>query len=486
MKTVSLALFFKSTSQLQASCEPIANVFKAGTITYVADENHAEDVQQYFPKQSVNIFNSEEFLLRSTVFNLSDVQKSFTAFLSKLKSSTLIFIEMSWMIRSPSAAVYAIHFYKLMEDLCEHYELKICYLFNSSLLLDEMLLNALKSQPHLWLEGKVTNNPYYVPIDTLIKKKNRAQFNYWMQQLQPDFDSGQTQNISGKIQPIYNLNNAPAAPIAQNSEEGGWKIRCLGKLKVYREYGELINWNSKHGSTRKMKTLFAYLLFKGEKGAAAEELADMLWPEEDFDVSANRLHQTIRLLKLVLSPELKVKKETSPFIIREGKFYHLALPQDSWIDLTMFQELCFRGNAHFKNKNFKEALICYQGAERMYLGELFQDIPKKYIDNYEHDWCYSRRQWYKEMHQKLLLESSIMYRSLNDITNALAACDKALSIEPYSEKITQEKLQVLFDAQRKDAFQRQYKVYAKTLEKFDLGLPSKEMTAFYKKYADKF
>jgi hypothetical protein len=67
--------------------------------------------------------------------------------------------------------------------------------------------------------------------------------------------------------------------------------------------------------------------------------------------------------------------------LHQNNRYYLTLPPDSWIDLPMFQELCFKGNEHFQQQQFGQALIVYQAAERLYQGDLLTDLPQKYLDN---------------------------------------------------------------------------------------------------------
>lgn len=87
----------------------------------------------------------------------------------------------------------------------------------------------------------------------------------------------------------------PFQTMTAQTNEGRWKIRCLGEVRIYRENGQLIDWNTKAGATRKLKTLFAFLLIRGEKGANTEELADLLWSEADsIEQSLNRLYHAIR------------------------------------------------------------------------------------------------------------------------------------------------------------------------------------------------
>jgi DNA-binding SARP family transcriptional activator len=175
----------------------------------------------------------------------------------------------------------------------------------------------------------------------------------------------------------------------------------------------------------------------------------------------------------------------SPFIIHQNDRYYLSLPPDSWIDLPMFQELCFKGNDHLKHHNLEQALICYQSAERLYQGDFLTDIPQKYIENTEQDWCWSRRFWYRDMHYKLLHSIANIHRQKGNISEALSYCDKALAIEPNSEPAHREKLLSLKAANRLDAVQRQYRLYCESLKKFDMGQPSKEMKELYTKILEK-
>ena len=48
----------------------------------------------------------------------------------------------------------------------------------------------------------------------------------------------------------------------------------------------------------KTKTLFAYLLQQGGKGAQTDDLADLLWPDANsMEAARNRLYHTVRCLR---------------------------------------------------------------------------------------------------------------------------------------------------------------------------------------------
>ena len=399
---------------------------------------------------------------------------------------------MTWAVRTPSSAIYLRNFEIELQKLTEQYPLSICCLYNESILLDEQLLLGLQAHPYIFTSEGLKVNPHYLPPLVFQQNTLRSQFNYWISQIEPKRNSEPIkpseipipQYDSEYTEPIYHIDKTLFSRIAQ-SDEGRWKIRCLGELKVYRNNGQMIEWDTKGGATKKVKTLFSYLLFKGEKGASIEELADLLWSDTlDMTQSANRLYHTIRCLRLVLEGKESNLRQ-SPFIIHQNTHYYLTLPQDSWIDLPMFQELCFKGNEHFQHQNLEQSLICYQSAERLYQGDLLTDIPQKYTDNTEHDWCWSRRFWYRDMHHKLLHNMANIHRQLGNISEALHCCDKALAIEPCSEPAHREKLLSLKAANRLDAVHRQYRLYCESLKKFDMGVPSKEIKDLYSKITSK-
>ncbi len=266
--------------------------------------------------------------------------------------------------------------------------------------------------------------------------------------------------------------------IATDTNEGRWKISCFGELRIRRENGEIIDWNTKAGATKKLKTIFAFLLLRGEKGATLEELADLLWPDSDStEASLNRLYHSINYLRIILQPNATAKN--SPFVVQQSSVYFLKLPYDSWIDIPMFQELCYKGNQHFKEGNLEQAKICYESAERIYRGQLFNDIPLKYVENNDNDWCWSKRSWFHDMYQKLLYSLASIHRQMGQLSQAIYYCDKVLADEPTLEAAQKEKLLALSASGRIDALHRQYKIYSESLRKFNLGTPSQEIKEIY-------
>ena len=151
----------------------------------------------------------------------------------------------------------------------------------------------------------------------------------------------------------------------------------------------------------------------------------------------------------------------------------------TWLDYPMFQELCYQGNALVQDGDLQEGIVAYQSAERLYPGDFLADIPLEYAANEEFDWCWGRRYWFKEMHLKMLSSLSALYRQTQQLAEALTYADKALRLEPCSEIAHREKMLALHAANRRDAVERQYRLYLHSLERFGMGEPSSAVTGLY-------
>lgn len=448
---------------------------------YICDQNSLTNTAKEFKdvESKIEVFSSVDFHLRDQVVRAAPVIDTLKAKIDELFQSKnlVIFMEMTWAVRSPSGDIYLRELQKALQDYLVNTKITLVCIYDESIMLEEQLLLGLFSHPKLLANTEIKENPYYLPPDILNRNHIKPRFNYWLNNV--DFSHVKSNNsIDNKEDTkaeIYPVEKTFQTKIAQ-SLEGRWKIRCFGELRIHRENGELINWSTKAGSTKKMKTLFAFLLLKGEKGATSEELADILWPDvETTEQGLNRLYQAIRYLRVILGGN----NDGTSFVSYQNSIYYLKLPFDSWIDLPMFQELCFKGNEHIQEGNLEQAQICFEAAERLYSGDLFHDIPIKYIENNENDWCWSKRYWYSEMYHKLLYSMAKIYRETGDLSKAINYCDKVIAEDPLLEAAQIEKLLTLAESHRFDALHRQYRIYSDYLRKYNDSQPSPEIRTIY-------
>ena len=168
-------------------------------------------------------------------------------------------------------------------------------------------------------------------------------------------------------------------------------------------------------------------------------------------------------------------------LIRDGSRYVLAPPERSWLDISTFEQLCRQSQGHIAAGAHDEALICLNAADRLYTGDLFEDIPPEYADDAERDWCWSRRHWLREMLFKVQRDAARIHRQRQDYSAALAHCQKALAIDPLCEMAHEEAMQVFHAQGRREAIDRQYRLYVEAVTHFDDRPQSAGLRAVYRR-----
>ena len=479
-----IGLFVQDQKKRWKALRELISLGVYGSLLYISDENTPDKLIVLFkanavPVKLVQIALSSEFKLREQVVRAKPVMEALEEKVRSMPDlKTIIFVEMTWAVRTPSGDIYQRELQGAFQQILSRYpKFTIVCIYNESILLDNQLQIGLLSHPMLLTTEGVKENPYYLPPEILMQNRIRDRFEFWMGNVDVERQA-KTFDKPATFEQSY-AQESTVLTQANNTNEGRWKIRCFGELRVYRENGELINWNTKSGATKKVKTIFAYLLLKGKKGASGEQIADLLWPEAaTTEIAMNRFYHTIRFLREVLGGNKNLGKDDS-FIVNQNSIYYLQLPYDSWIDLPMFRELCAKGKVHAQNEEYEQAKICYQSAERLYSGQLFKDIPVKYTENGDDDWCWSKRYWHKEMYQKLLYSLASLHIKLGDSSAAISYADRALVEDPNLEEAHREKMIALASLKRFDALARQFKVYSESLTKFNMGTPSPALKALY-------
>ncbi len=470
---------------LEHRWQGVLTMLTPGTTLYITDEHAVQQVRIALAEageKTVEVLSSAEFHLRDSIVRAQPVIDALTRIIEPLLPEPVtVFLDMSWAIRTPSGDIYLREMLDAFQTfLAQMPGLRLVCLYNEDLLLESQLLLGLFSHPVVYTPAGLRPNPYYLPPAVIHTNNDRQRFGYWLANIDPQRATPELALVSepGGVSRSFSVEK-PFTNLVAQTDEGRWKIRCFGELRIRRETGQRIDWNTGAGSTRKLKTLFAFLLLRGEKGATGRELADLLWPDAESEkVAMNRLYHAIRYLRAVLGePSGSTRK--SSFVVQQNAMYFLRLPSDSWVDLPMFQELCFNGNGHWQEGNLEQCRICYESAERLYTGDLFMDIPNQYIDNTQNDWCWSKRMWFRDMYHKLLYSLARIHRQTGDLPRALIYADRALDENPVLDEAHKEKMLALAELGRTDALHRQYRIYMESLKKFELSVPSNDIRQLY-------
>lgn len=380
-------------------------------------------------------------------------------------------VDMSWGLQTNSAAANFENWMAVAEELSSRLNVSVISLYNRRILIDEQMLAAIRGHPGILTATGVISNPHWLPAQLLNQGTLRQQIDHLLRTTVPDLDDipAAVEHAAEGTDPMWLLRRSADQPVTTHiGSRDRWKIRCFGRLRIYRSDGSQVDWEVSGGATRKTKTLFAYLLQKGGDGASTDELADLLWPDSrSSEAARNRLYHTIKCLRGALQPASPCEDKTRRYLLRDGSRYVLAPPERSWLDIATFEQLCRQSQNHIKSNANDEALICLQAADRLYTGDLFQDIPSEYTDNSERDWCWSRRYWMRDMFFKVQRDAARIYRERRDYSAALIHCQKALSIDPLCEIAHEEAMHVFHAQGRRDAIDRQYKLYLTSLAHFD-------------------
>jgi Bacterial transcriptional activator domain len=382
----------------------LGGVAPAGRVFIVASDDKAVTAAKSAALRATNAkveakdFSALGFLRVPVSFR--EIADRITDWIGVRHQGAILAVDMSWGLQTNTAMANFEKWMVVAEDMAENTGLTVASLYNRRLLIDEQLHVALRGHPTVLTSVGIVANPHALPAALLTRGTLREQVDHWLGAISPELDRTPVRapaRAAEGADPMWLLRRAADEPIAANVDRRErWKIRCFGRLRIYRNDGRQVKWDAPGGATKKSKTLFAYLLQKGGGGAATDELADLLWPGfGSLEAAPNRLYHTVRCLRQALS-STPDRCDGAQHILRDGSRYVLMPPQGSWIDISTFEQLCRQSQIHINGGATDEALICLQAAGRLYTGDLFEDIPAEYSDDSERDWCWSKRYWLRD------------------------------------------------------------------------------------------
>lgn len=478
----SLAFFGMRQARLLSACTRLARQYLgAGSVIVISEPEAGRRATSKVPAWIT--ISSEAVGFQRVPISFAKVQESVLEHIDAAPRDAVVVVDMGWGLQTASATANFEGWMPIAAEIAARSGLSVISLYNRRLLIDQHLLAALRGHSAILTDEGVVPNPHWLPHAILSHGTLREQVDYWLGGLSASLAFNNPvadRHAAEGTDPMWLLNRRAAEPTIR-AEAGGerWKIRCFGRLRVYLNDGSQVQWGVSGGATMKTKTLFAYLLQQGGKGARADDLADLLWPEaESVEAAKNRLYHTIRCLRRALSPEGKGNGESG--VLRDGAHYVLVPPERSWLDISTFEQLCRQSQGHIKSGDSDEALVCLAAADRLYTGDLFEDIPSEYVDDGERDWCWTRRYWLRDMYLKVQRDAARIYRQRADYTAALGHCQKALAIDPLSEFAHEEAMHVFAAQNRHEAVDRQYALYLDSLARFDDRPRSEELTKVYR------
>ena len=371
-----------------------------------------------------------------------------------LRAVSGLVVDMRWAIPNMEAVTSLERWGAVAERLSAEWGKPVISVYDQDTVIEEQMQTALRVHSQFLAPSGLHTNPYWISSALLETASLDEQLAFMLARVVPDYEGLHRRRKGGEMfargaTPSWLAK--PSMALGASSASARWHVHCFGQLKVFIG-GRSIDWRIAGGTPRKTRTLFAYLLSSGEKGARAEQISELLWPEEESeDIKRARLHHTVAMLRKTLGH--------AGSVLRAGDYYRLNAPSGSWIDIDTFEQLCRRGLSLFKKGDHEAALVPYLAAHQLYAGDLFEDLPREYTESEQENWCLPRRIWLREMAAKLQTDLTRVLVKSGRTREALEHCMKALAIDPASDGANAEAMRI-FEAQgRTEAIHRQYRQY---------------------------
>ena len=393
------------------------------------------------------------------------------------EGSSGLFVDMAWTLANTQGANSLESWGAAAHRLSVELRCPVISLYHQDLTIEEQMQVAFRAHRQFLAPSGLYENPFWIPPDLTDGALLDEQLSFMLGRVVPDYADLRRRRQSGQ----HHARGAtpswlakPRATIGAPSGAQRWHIHCLGPLRVFIGAQE-VNWRIEGGAPKKTRTLFAYLLQSGEKGAHADRIGELLWPEGGAeDTKRRRLHHTVAMLRKTLGDVGAVQ--------RLGEYYRLNPPRGSWIDIDTFEQLCRRGLSLYKRGEDEAALRVYSAADQLFKGDLFEDLPLEYVQPEQEDWCMPRRIWLREMALKLQYDYSKVLSRTGRSREALEHCMKALAIDPASEGANAEAMKIFVAQGRVDAMHRQFRQYRQALATIG-ATEGAEIKALYRELA---
>ncbi len=367
-------------------------------------------------------------------------------------------VDMGWAVANLQGATSLESWGAVADRLARELGRPVVSIYNQDLTIEEQMQAAFRAHRQFLAPSGLHDNPYWIPADLLDGALLDDQLSFMLGRVVPDYESLRARRRTGQMHARGATPSWLAKPRALLGAPPGaerWHIHCLGHLQVFIG-NRAVDWRIQGGAPKKTRALFAYLLQSGEKGAHADRIGELLWPEDwSEDTKRTRLHHTVAMLRKTLGD--------AGAVVRMGEYYRLSPPRGSWIDIDTFEQLCRRGLSLYKRGEDEAALRIYAAAEQLYTGDLFEDLPLEYVQSEQEDWCMPRRIWLREMALKLQYDFSKVLSRSQRSREALEHCMKALAIDPASEGANAEAMKIFVAQGRVDAMHRQFRQYRQAL-----------------------
>ncbi|MFC6015836.1 BTAD domain-containing putative transcriptional regulator [Plantactinospora solaniradicis] len=233
-------------------------------------------------------------------------------------------------------------------------------------------------------------------------------------------------------------------------------VRTLGRFEV-RVDGHPVPTSA--WQSRKARDLLRILAARRGRPVSREQLAELLWPDEEPGRVGHRLSVLLSLLRGVLDPHRRGPVDR--YVVAERASVALDVEQVE-LDVELFQAEALLGLRRFERGETTLAQDILGLAEQRYQGDFLVDDP------YD-DWAVPVRDEMRRLYLRVVRALAELARHRGDQEQAAHQLRRALEAEPYDERTHEELISVLTSAGRYGEADEAYRRYQRAMAV--LGVP---------------
>jgi DNA-binding SARP family transcriptional activator len=198
----------------------------------------------------------------------------------------------------------------------------------------------------------------------------------------------------------------------------GLHVYALGPLRAEQDGDMVRRWGGAKAGSRQAEAIFAFLFDRGERGAAKDEIVELIWPDIDLERADTAFHRTMLGLRSALAPGRSRAQGPIGFV---NDRYRLAPDLVTWSDVGEFERLLAMARADI---SAAERLRLLEAARGLYRAELLDDCPF-YGDSVHVE---DRREELRERYVDLLVDIGKLYADRGDRSASADAMRRAKAV----------------------------------------------------------
>src|SRR5579859_7521962 len=265
-------------------------------------------------------------------------------------------------------------------------------------------------------------------------------------------------------------NELTHTPAAQSAQAPLLRVYALGQFRIeHQSEGESRPLDSRSWHRRRARALLGCLLSTPGRRLGREQIMDILWPDLDIDVAANRLNGAVHELRQILEPDI-ARPATSRLLRLERDILELADNSQIWVDAEAFEQILQEAHASSDPEQTEQLLA---EAESLYRGNYL-------LEELYAEWAAPRRDALQRAWIGLLLDLTNLRIERGAFIRAIETLDKLRNAEPTNETALQRLMLLLTHLDRRGEALKAYTRHLDVLKRDYESEPLPETSKLYK------